>query len=580
MSIAATPCYAPDSIELTLIGDGVDFGSLPAAFEELSDSMTSSNNSTSAMSGSISSYTPSSSHAPAPVRLIDDQHKIVHGCVNGEVLRSRLQTASIVSVVCLVAFFLRALFVDEPLILFLRSASLIISVGCLGLLSSPNPISTGQLRRIELMLFGPLCAFVIFLQVFFLIKAANMGDAPQQVAVVYSGALGLAVMMLAYGMLMPNGWKRTATMMVPPVAASAIAILIVRYYSPVVAEVIDAMRAAEIGFALVATGIVATYGTHTISTLRREARRARQLGQYRLKQELGQGGMGQVYLGEHQLLKRPCAIKIIQPGHGADPAALSRFEREVRSTARLSHWNTVEIFDYGHTDDGTFYYVMEYMRGLNLSELVKRYGSLPPARAIHFLSQTCWALQEAHNLGLIHRDLKPANIFAAKRGGVFDVTKLFDFGLVMQRTEGECFYNMLDPDTATPFAGSPLYMSPEQAAGLKLDGRTDVYSLGGVGYFLLTGRPPFEGKTAWRVMLAHTKDTLTPPSHWNPSIPKDLEAVLMKCLSKTPEERYSSPRELAEALAKCGDSGDWGYEHATNWWKERAAEIDPSLLHA
>ena len=580
MSLATAPRYERDSIECTLIGQGVDFGSMPTGYE-LSDSMTSTNNSMSSMSNSMSalSASMSSSRTPAPVRLIDDQLKAVPADVNGELLRSRLRTASIVSVVCLVAFFLRALFLDEPLILFLRSLSLVISVGCLGLLSSPGPLSTRQLRRIELLLFGPLCAFVVFLQVFFLMKAADAGDAPQQVAVVFSGALGLVVMMLAYGMLMPNGWRRTAAMMVPPVAAPTVAMLIVRYYSPSVAEIIDATRAAEIGFALIVTGLVATYGTHTISTLRREARRARQLGQYRLKRELGQGGMGQVYLGEHQLLKRPCAIKVIQPGHGADPAALSRFEREVRSTARLSHWNTVEIFDYGRTDDGTFYYVMEYMRGLNLSELVKRYGALPPARAIHFLSQTCWALQEAHNLGLIHRDLKPANIFAAKRGGVFDVTKLFDFGLVMQRSEGENFYNMLDPDTATPFAGSPLYMSPEQAAGLKLDGRTDVYSLGGVGYFLLTGRPPFEGKSAWRVMLAHAKDTLTPPSHWNPTIPKDLEAVLLRCLSKKPEQRYGSPRELAEALAKCGDAGHWKYEHAADWWKERAGEIDPSLLH-
>ena len=577
MSLATTTRHERDSIESTIIGQGVDFGSMPAGYEQ-SDSLTSMNNSMSASMSALSA-SMSSSRTPAPVCLVNDQLNAVPTDVNGDLLRSRLQTASIVSVVCLVAFFLRALFLDEPLILFLRSLSLVVSIGCLGMLSTPSHLSTRQLRRIELMLFGPLCVVVVYLQIFFLMKAVDAGDAPQQVAVVFSGTLGFAVMMLAYGMLMPNGWKRTAVMMVPQVAAPTAAMLIVRCYSPAVAGVIDAARVAEVGFTLIVTGLVSTYGTYTISTLRREARRARKLGQYRLKQELGQGGMGQVYLGEHQLLKRPCAIKVIHPGQGADPAALARFEREVRSTARLSHWNTVEIFDYGHTDDGTFYYVMEYMRGLNLSELVKRYGSLPPARAIHFLSQTCWALQEAHNLGLIHRDLKPANIFAAKRGGVFDVTKLFDFGLVMQRSEGENFYNMLDPDTATPFAGSPLYMSPEQAAGLKLDGRTDVYSLGGVGYFLLTGRPPFEGKSAWRVMLAHAKDTLTPPSYWNPSVPKDLEAVLLRCLSKKPEDRYGSPREMAEALAKCHDAGQWNYELAADWWKERAAEIDPALLH-
>jgi eukaryotic-like serine/threonine-protein kinase len=575
MALASIPRHEWESIEATLIGREVDFSALP----ETDEPSTTSN----ADSMSVPSASMFSSHAPLPMRLIDDRSRdlkrTIPSEVNADLLRSRLQTASIVSLVCLLAFFLRALFVEEPLILLLRSVSLIISVGCLGLLSTPGPLSTSRMRRIELLLFGPLCAFVVFLQVFFLMKAVEAGDDPQQVAVVYSGALGLAVMMLAYGMLMPNGWRRTAVMMIPPVAIPTAAMLIVRQFSPSVAEVIDATRAAEIGFALIVTGLVATCGTHTISTLRREVRRARHLGQYRLKQELGQGGMGQVYLAEHQLLKRPCAIKIIHPGQGADPAALARFEREVRSTARLSHWNTIEIFDYGHTDDGTFYYVMEYMRGLNLSELVKRYGVLPSSRAIHFLSQTCWALQEAHNLGLIHRDLKPANIFAAKRGGVYDVTKLFDFGLVMQRNEGENFYNTLDTNAARPFAGSPLYMSPEQAAGLKLDGRTDVYSLGCVGFYLLTGRPPFERKSSWHVMLAHARDALTPPSHWNPDIPQDLEAVLLRCLSKRPDERYGSPREMAEALGKCRDAGKWNYERAANWWKEHAAEIDPALLH-
>ena len=205
-------------------------------------------------------------------------------------------------------------------------------------------------------------------------------------------------------------------------------------------------------------------------------------------------------------------------------------------------------------------------------------GPQSPGRSIHFLSQTCWALQEAHNHGLIHRDLKPANIFAAKRGGVFDVTKLFDFGLVLLRGEGDNFLSMLGPGAITPFAGSPLYMSPEQAVGMKLDARSDIYSLGGVAYYLLTGRPPFEGDTVWRVMVAHAKEPVTPPTHFNPSIPADLEAVVMRCLSKEPDDRYASPRELAEALTACANAGQWNYEKAGDWWRERAAEIDPSLL--
>lgn len=493
-------------------------------------------------------------------------------------LRSRLQTAAIVSLFCMTAFFVRSLFFDQPIVMVIRSVSLIITVGCMGLLVTPRTLTTRELRRIELLLFGPLCALIVCLEYFFLSEASLTGDTGQQVAVVFSATLGLAVLMLTYGMLMPNGWRRTAAMMVFPIVATTATMLLARRFLPNVSEAIDEIRAAEAGFALILTGVIATYGTYTISTLRREASRASQLGRYRLKRELGTGGMGQVHLGEHQFLKRPCAIKVIRPGQIPDRSALERFEREVQTTARLSHWNTIEIFDYGHTEDGTFYYVMEYMRGLSLADLVKRYGPQPPARCIHYLAQTCWALQEAHNHGLIHRDLKPANIFAAKRGGVFDVTKLFDFGLVLLRGEGDNFLNMIGKSSTTPFAGSPLYMSPEQAVGLKLDARSDIYSLGCVGYYLLTGRPPFEGDSAWKVMVSHAKDPVVPPSRWNPSVPRELESVILKCLAKGPSDRYATPRALAEALGRCKDAGHWDYEKAGEWWRERAAEIDPTLL--
>lgn len=512
-----------------------------------------------------------------PIRSIDDGAAMQQDAEQA-LLRSRLQTASIISLICMTAFFMRSLFIDEPVLLVIRSVALIITVGCLGMLTTPRRLTTRELRRVELMLFGPLCTLIALLEIYFLRQAAFDNNGAQQVAVVFSGTLGLAVMMLTYGMLMPNGWRRTAAMMLPPILATAGILILSRHQFASVARSIDAIRAAEAGFALILTGVIATYGSYTISTLRREANRARQLGRYHLKRELGTGGMGQVHLGEHQLLKRPCAIKVIRPGQIADRAALERFEREVQTTARLSHWNTIEIFDYGHTEDGTFYYVMEYMRGLSLADLVKRYGPQSPARTIHYLAQTCWALQEAHNHGLIHRDLKPANIFAAKRGGVFDVTKLFDFGLVLLRGEGDNILNMLGPGATTPFAGSPLYMSPEQAVGMKLDGRSDIYSLGGVAYYLLTGRPPFEGDSAWKVMVAHAKEAVTPPSVWNPSIPKDLEVVVLKCLSKEPGDRYGSPREMAEALAACEHAGQWNYEMAGDWWRERADEIDPALL--
>src|SRR5262249_55129696 len=191
----------------------------------------------------------------------------------------------------------------------------------------------------------------------------------------------------------------------------------------------------------------------------------------------------------HRLLKRPCALKLIRPDSVADPRSVLRFEREVRLTARLSHPNTVEIYDYGRTEDGTYYYVMEYLPGLNLTELVQRHGPLPPGRVVYLLRQVCGSLREAHAAGLIHRDIKPSNIFASRRGGVDDVAKLLDFGLVLPLAQ-------LD---ATPLSGegrvlgTPLFLSPEQAKGDgELDGRSDLYALGAVAYYLLTGHPPFD----------------------------------------------------------------------------------------
>ena len=283
-------------------------------------------------------------------------------------------------------------------------------------------------------------------------------------------------------------------------------------------------------------GVLGTYGAHLLNTLRVRAIAARQFNQYRLREPIGSGGMGEVHLAEHRLLKRPCAIKLIRPERAGDPRSLERFEREVQAMARLTHPNTVEIYDFGHTEDGTFYYVMEYLPGLSLEGLVDAVGPLMPARVIYFLRQACEALAEAHAAGLIHRDLKPGNLFATRRGGRYDFVKLLDFGLV---TEVDGPAGAVDGHERA-VAGTPAYMAPEQVLNDRpLDHRCDLYALGAVAYHLLTGRPPFDGESPTRVMDAQVRDPVVPPTRIRPDVGDDLERVVLRCLAKAPEDRFS-----------------------------------------
>jgi serine/threonine-protein kinase len=304
----------------------------------------------------------------------------------------------------------------------------------------------------------------------------------------------------------------------------------------------------------------------TVSLLLPRRRAQQQLGQYRLISRLGAGGMGEVYLAEHCMLGRRCAIKVIRPEQAGDARVLARFEREVRMTARLSHWNTIEIFDFGRTEDGALYYAMEYLPGLSLENIIEQHGPMPAERVIHLLRQICQSLREAHGLGLIHRDIKPANLFAAQRGGMYDVAKLLDFGLVKPTAEDASAH--LTHDGA--ISGTPLFMSPEQASGTgNVDARSDIYSLGAVAYALLTGRPPFERESRMEVLVAHIREEATPPSQLEPDVPADLEHIVLRCLAKTPADRYQSAASLEEALACCEAADQWTQACAARWWQAR-----------
>jgi serine/threonine-protein kinase len=356
-------------------------------------------------------------------------------------------------------------------------------------------------------------------------------------------------LIVGYGIFIPNTWQRCAAV-VGAVTLAAVALHgFVCLGDPAVTPLMAGVLMLSTVWWLAFASALAVFGSHRIERLRREAVAARRLGQYRLKEMIGAGGMGEVYLAEHVLLRRPCAVKLIRPERAGDPKNLLRFEREVRATATLTGWHTVEIYDYGHAEDGTFYYAMEYLPGPNLEQMVGRGGPLPPARAVHLLRQVCRALSEAHAIGLIHRDVKPSNVIACRRGGMDDVAKLLDFGLVQAQGLGEGT-NRLTLEGSV--AGTPAYMSPEQAGGGDgVDARSDVYSLGAVAYFLLTGRPPFVRKTAVQVLAAHLHEPPLPPSALRAEVPADLEAVVLRCLVKDPAGRFADADSLGRALAGC-----------------------------
>jgi eukaryotic-like serine/threonine-protein kinase len=457
----------------------------------------------------------------------------------------------------------------------LLAARCVLAAAVAGLLASEAPLTRKGLRIVEYVLFLGLTLLLMASQYLVGLDLMHRGlaYAPAILAFIKDGVIQMLVLMMIYGMLIPNRPAVAARTLVAMFVGPIAAVFLLRLH-PAVAPILAQLgEAEEAGSNILFLGIgaaLAIYGAFLLNGLRTELHQALKFGQYQLGRKLGAGGMGEVYLAEHQLLKRPCALKLIRPEAGGDPLALARFEREVRSSARLAHHNTIEIYDYGHTDDGTFYYVMEYLQGLSLADLLRAHGPLPAGRVIFLFRQVCAGLAEAHALGLVHRDLKPANVFVAVLGGESDVVKVLDFGLV-KLTQ--------DPGAAAltsdmTVSGTPLFMAPEQASGNRsLDARADIYALGAMMYAALTGRPPFEGDTAFAVMMAHARDPVAPPSQYCPGLPADLEAVVLRCLAKKPDERYPTVKALGEALAACAAAPEWGPNRAETWWKTTAEVI-------
>jgi serine/threonine protein kinase len=402
-------------------------------------------------------------------------------------------------------------------------------------------------------------------------------DLPWAVFNVMNSTTWFCVLAFSYTMVVAGSWRRVAAIVPLILLLPALVTISARSQSPVFAATVNSNMLTLILLTLLTCGGALLYWAYRFEQLTRDAARARRFGQYRLKQLIGRGGMGEVYLAEHVLLKRPCALKRIRPGQDTDPITLARFEREVRATAELSHPHTVEIYDYGRAGDGTFYYVMELLWGLTLDDLVHRFGPLPAARAVYLLRQVCDALEEAHAAGLMHRDIKPGNIYAARRGGEYDFVKLLDFGLVkgVMRTDQPAL------SRAETIVGSPLYMAPEQSLNEGTsDVRSDIYSLGAVGYFLMVGHPPFVAENPLEIMIAHARDAVRPPSQLAPDLPADVETILLKCLAKDPAERFASSAALGRGLAGCSIAGHWTRDDAAHWWQAHQDSLVPGLATA
>jgi hypothetical protein len=469
----------------------------------------------------------------------------------------------------------------RPVILGTVRPAIVVSFGVLAAgfagvatLLSTRGLPLVWLRRIELGLVVALAGLMIVYEWGVVVGPVLQVDRIRAEMMMKNEVLLISLLMIIDAIYVPKGWRRAAIMStglaILPQATMAAAYLVdpgsVRWVGQprLDGNLPLAIFAVDTAFLLTLAAISA-FAARTISRLRSQVIEARRFGQYRLGKQLGSGGMGEVFLAEHEMLKRPCAVKLIRPEVVLRAGSIERFEREVRINATLSHPNTVEIFDYGRTEDGTYYYVMEYLPGMSLANLVERHGPLPPGRAVHLLRQVALALQEAHEAGLIHRDIKPSNIFAARRGGVNDVAKLLDFGLARPAATAAS----AGSSDEGKILGTPLYMSPEQATGARsLDARSDIYSLGAVAYYLLTGRPPFDEGTAIGAIIAHARDPVVPPSMVREGIPADLDAVVLRCLAKEPMERYPDAEALEADLGRCSCASSWDKARARRWWHD------------
>ena len=416
-------------------------------------------------------------------------------------------------------------------------------------------------RVLNLGLIYMVCtAFALGLVVHWTPMEASRGIAP---TISWIGAV-----VLMFAAIVPSTPAKTLLAGVVAVSMNPIAMWIARARGLWNFEsVIDPLVMHHPDYLLLGVAVVIS---HVVTGLGHQVAKAREMGSYQRGELLGRGGMGEVYHATHRMLARPAAIKLIRPEvlGGRDPAAaqraVARFRREAKTAASLRSPHTVELYDFGVTDDQTLYFVMELLEGLTLESLVRRNGPLPAGRVVHILRQVCASLAEAHARGLVHRDIKPANIHVGRVGLTHDFVKVLDFGLVKPLTAATGEQSLASEDGLV--VGTPGYMAPEIALGAGVDARADLYSLGCVAYYLLTGKQVFDGDTPMQVFAQHLQAAPTPPSHRGPGdVPPELEQLVLACLAKRREDRPPSAAELDRRLAAAAVE-PWTEADAEQWW--------------
>jgi eukaryotic-like serine/threonine-protein kinase len=381
------------------------------------------------------------------------------------------------------------------------------------------------------------------------------------------------------GLTFVGPWMMLFSVLVPAAASEALMALLasasavpLTYLAQIPSRLVPALPAATFGLIFVLPYLVvaglAYIATRIINHLGAEVRRAYDLGSYRLEARLGHGGMGEVWRASHRMLARPAAIKLIRPESlDDDPGSASaRFEREAQAIASLQSPNTVALYDFGSTEEGTLFYVMELLDGVDLEGLVRQHGPLPPERATHILRQACGSLAEAHARAIIHRDIKPANIYLCRRALDHDVVKILDFGLV-RRVKSDSTGAWASVTRSDLIAGTPAYLAPEITMGGVVDGRADLYALGCVAFWLLTGRLVFQADTVTAMLVAHAQAAPPRPSRFAPfPVPEALEQLVLDCLEKEPAARPPTADMIAGRLAAIHFAQPWTPAAVAQWW--------------